>query len=41
MAYSEERGALYHIKYHVAGGARPDFLAIATVTPPIGRILHE
>ncbi|KAL6584929.1 hypothetical protein OROMI_004218 [Orobanche minor] len=26
VEYSEEPGALYHIKYRVVGGARPDFL---------------
>ncbi|KAL6547757.1 hypothetical protein OROHE_009462 [Orobanche hederae] len=33
VEYSEEPAALYHIKYHVAGGTRPDFLAIATTRP--------
>ncbi|KAL6574173.1 hypothetical protein OROHE_001077 [Orobanche hederae] len=33
VEYSEEPGALYHIKYRVAGGTRDDFLTIATTRP--------
>ncbi|KAL3617586.1 hypothetical protein CASFOL_037907 [Castilleja foliolosa] len=33
VEYSEEPGALYHIKYRVAGGSRDDFLTIATTRP--------
>ncbi|KAK4486169.1 hypothetical protein RD792_008838 [Penstemon davidsonii] len=33
VEYSEEPGALYHIKYRVAGGSRSDFLTIATTRP--------
>ncbi|KAL6572404.1 hypothetical protein OROMI_013362 [Orobanche minor] len=33
MEYSEEPGAIYHIKYRVAGGTRPDYLAIETTRP--------
>lgn len=33
VEYSEEPGALYYIKYRVAGGSRSDFLTIATTRP--------
>ncbi|KAH9612085.1 hypothetical protein KSS87_020049, partial [Heliosperma pusillum] len=33
VEYSEEPGALYYIKYRVAGGSRDDFLTIATTRP--------
>ncbi|XP_065849279.1 valine--tRNA ligase, chloroplastic/mitochondrial 2 isoform X2 [Euphorbia lathyris] len=33
VEYSEEEGALYHIKYRVAGGSRSDFLTVATTRP--------
>lgn len=33
VEYSEEPGALYHIKYRVAGGSRDDYLTIATTRP--------
>ncbi|GKC85449.1 valine--tRNA ligase, chloroplastic/mitochondrial 2 isoform X1 [Tanacetum coccineum] len=33
VEYSEEPGALYHIKYLVAGGSKSDFLTIATTRP--------
>ncbi|KAL6494404.1 hypothetical protein OROGR_031204 [Orobanche gracilis] len=33
VEYSEEPGALYHIKYRVAGGSRSDYLTIATTRP--------
>ncbi|KAI5670074.1 hypothetical protein M9H77_10438 [Catharanthus roseus] len=33
VEYSEEPGALYYIKYRVAGGSRDDYLTIATTRP--------
>ncbi|GJT02690.1 valine--tRNA ligase, chloroplastic/mitochondrial 2 isoform X1 [Tanacetum coccineum] len=33
VEYSEEPGALYHIKYLVAGGSKSDFLTVATTRP--------
>ncbi|KAF8017178.1 hypothetical protein BT93_H2386 [Corymbia citriodora subsp. variegata] len=33
VEYSEEPGALYHIKYRVAGGSRDDYLTVATTRP--------
>ncbi|WCJ25225.1 Valine--tRNA ligase [Euphorbia peplus] len=33
VEYSEEQGALYHIKYRIAGGSRSDFLIVATTRP--------
>lgn len=33
VEYSEEPGALYHIRYRVAGGSREDYLTIATTRP--------
>ncbi|XP_060208728.1 valine--tRNA ligase, chloroplastic/mitochondrial 2 isoform X3 [Lycium barbarum] len=33
VEYSEEPGALYYIKYRVAGGSKSDFLTIATTRP--------
>ncbi|XP_057248505.1 valine--tRNA ligase, chloroplastic/mitochondrial 2 isoform X2 [Beta vulgaris subsp. vulgaris] len=33
VEYSEEPGALYHIKYRMAGGSREEYLTIATTRP--------